>query len=277
MQQATYQNCKICNATISDFQPQFELVKCTSCGFIFYKHQLDSAYVQSLYNKLYNQQDDYLLYKQQAAILQQGKQPHLGYNKQKILNELLSKQCKSIVEIGAGVGIVGHYLQRKRLNYHGIELDAQAAKLAQSASVNITNTTFRSLADFTSLDAVIAFEVLEHIDDLKECLELIHQCLKPDGYIGLSVPNFKNFYNLSSLQQQTNLGQVGPPVHINFFTVESLQVILRKFHFKPVYLQPRPFPTFIWNKKATYKKLWRSFNGKYEGSTLLCIAKKEDI
>lgn len=274
MQYAPYQNCKICNAAIVDFLPQFELVKCINCGFIFYKQPLQTAYVKALYDQLYNQQDDYSLYKQQASLLQQGKQPHLGYNKIKILRTLLNRHCKKIAEIGAGVGIVGRYLQRKKIRYQGIELDEQAAQLAQSAGVNMINDTFRALGKFESLDAILAFEVLEHIDDIKECFELIHQRIRPGGYIGFSVPNFKNFYNQSSLQQQTSLGQVGPPVHINFFTVENLQPILTQFQFSPVYLHPRRYPTLLWNKKATYKKLWRSLRGKYEGSTLLCVAKK---
>lgn len=275
MQPAIYQNCKLCGGDTVAFLPQFNVNKCTTCSFIFYKYPLDTAFVKALYHQLYNQQNDYVFYKQQAALLQQGKQPHLGYNKLKVLHSLLSKRCKNIVEIGAGVGIVGNYLQHKKLNYRGIELDAGAAQLAQSAGVQVMNASFRSIADFTNQDAVIAFEVLEHIDDVKECLELMYKCLKPGGYIGFSVPNFKIFYNQNAEQQLKSMGQTGPPVHINFFTVENLQYILSQFHFQPIYLQPRPYPTLLWKRKATYKKLWQALWGKYEGSVLLGVARRE--
>src|SRR5205085_7137102 len=104
----------------------------------------------------------------------QGKQPHLGYNKLKIIRSLSGRQCKHIAEIGAGVGIAGHYLQRKKLYYQGIELDTEAAQLAQRAGVNIRNASYHALTNFTKQDAVIAFEVLEHIDNIKECFDLIH-------------------------------------------------------------------------------------------------------
>ncbi len=269
-----YTRCKICNSETADFLVQFELIKCSRCSLIFYKHPLPSAYAKDLYNQLYNKGEDYAAYKQEATLLQQGIQPHLGYNKQKILNSLIKKRCRNFVEIGAGVGITGNYLQNQKLIYNGIELDAEAVRLANSAGINVTNHSFEYLSAFTNKDAAVAFEVLEHIDDIGECFKHLYNCLKPGGYLGFSVPNFNNFYNLSAAAQQTGLGQVSPPVHINFFTVENLQKIVQLSGFTPLYLRPRPYPTLLLRKKATYKKLWRSLLGKYEGSTILCVARR---
>ncbi len=272
-----YSNCKVCGGqTTVSTPPQFELLTCTSCESIFYKHQLDSAYVKDLYNKLYNQLEDYSEFKRQAEKLQNGEQPHLGYNKSKVLKALLNKGCHNFIEIGAGVGIVGNYLQNNKAGYDGIELDAEAARLANSVGVKVKNESFHTLTNFSDKDAMISFEVLEHIDDLGLCYKLMHDVLKPGGYLGFSVPNFKNFYNLTPEQQEKSVGQVGPPVHINFFTVESLAKVLPNFGFKVLHLRARPFPSLNWKSKSTYKKLWASLKGDYHGSTILCIAQRID-
>jgi len=269
-----YTECKLCGGKTFEFLPQFELLKCSQCGLIFYKHHLDSKEVKELYNKLYNEQDDYSTYRQQAVLLKSGRQPHLGYNKLKVLKTITGKKCRKIVEVGAGVGIVGNYLQKKHNEYTGIELDYEAAKHADEAGINVKNGTFELLTSIENKDAVLAFEVIEHIDNLKHCLELMRNAISNKGYLGFTVPNFNMFYNQSTEQQQKRLGQVAPPVHINFFTNESLNKILPLFGFHPLYLKARPFPYLLWRKKSTYRKLWQSVKGEFEGSTLICIAQK---
>ncbi|MDB5245794.1 MAG: type 11 methyltransferase [Segetibacter sp.] len=266
--------CKICGNTTSGFLPQFELLKCNTCGFIFFKNPLSETYVKELYDKLYNQQEDYAAYKMQADQLMQGKQAPIGYDKTVVLNKLLEKGCSNFAEIGAGVGIVGKYLESKQLKYEGIELDHQAATLAAKAGVNVKNGSFQQLESIKNKDCIVAFEVIEHIEDLKECLQMINHSLKSNGYFGFTVPNFQKYYNQSKEKQKTRLDQVGPPVHINFFTIENISEILPLFGFKIVYLKVRPFPSLNFNRKITYIRLLKSLIGKYHGPNILCIAKK---
>jgi SAM-dependent methyltransferase len=269
-----YESCKICGNKTFEFLPKFELLKCASCEIIFYKHRLDSVYVKDLYNKLYNQEDDYSQYKRQAKELLSGIQPHLGYNKNKILNAIINKGCKNFLEVGAGVGVVGYYLQKKKFSYDGIELDKEAAQLAKDAGIHVVNESIHYLSHFNNKDALLSFEVMEHIDDLKTAFTCINQSLKTGGYFGFSVPNFERLYNLPENMRDKSLGQVGPPVHINFFTVKNLEKILPQFGFEILYLKARPFPSLNWKNKSTYKKLFLSLQGKYHGATILCLARK---
>ena len=269
-----YTTCKLCNGEIEKAFPQFELLRCKQCGFIFYTYSLDASETIDLYDKLYNQQDDYIVFKQQADLLLNGQQPHLGFNRRKVLHILLSNKCASFIEIGAGVGVVGNYLTKKNKTYAGIELDKVAAGHAMNAGVNVVNGSFEGISEFGDADAIIAFEVLEHIDHLKHCMELFCDKLKDGQFIGFTVPNFNVHYNQTVEMQQKRLGQVGPPVHVNFFTETSLHNILKHYGFEPIYLKARPFPYFIWNKMTTYKKFWLACKGQFKGSTILCVAKK---
>ena len=272
-----YQSCKVCGGAVSLFHTAFELLECNNCGLIFYKHQLDSAYVKELYDKLYNQSEDYSEFKNQAAQLQAGTQPHLGYNKNKILRGITRRRVKSFVEVGAGVGIVGNYLQKRKFVYDGIELDAEAARLAKTANINIVNESFHYLTNYHNKDAVISFEVLEHIDDLQLAFKLINQCLKPGGYLGFSVPNFTRYYNVPESQRGNSIGQAPPPVHINFFTVENLRKIVTLFGFEVLHLRARAYPSLSLKTQGLYKKLLQSAKGQYHGATILCIAKKRAV
>lgn len=269
-----YTTCKLCGQTTTDFLPQFELLRCTSCEIIFYKKQLSVEYVKELYDKLYNQQEDYAAYKMQADQLQSGKQPNIGHDKTVVLNKLFKKGCKNFAEIGSGVGITGKYLQDKDFQYEGIELDEQAATLAASAGINIKNKSFEYLHYIKEKDCLVAFEVIEHIDDLKACLTLINSSLKKEGYFGFTVPNFKKYYNQSKEKQKTRLDQVGPPVHINFFTEENITTLLPLFGFKIIYIKVRPFPSMNLTRKITYIRLLKALLGRYNGPNILCIAQK---
>lgn len=269
-----YTKCKFCFGRIIPFNSKFELVKCNSCRLIFYEYMMESSDVKKLYHKLYNEQVDYAHFKIQALQLKNGKQPRLGFDKKAILRRLLKMNVSKIVEIGAGVGIVGFYLNHENKHYSGIELDSVAAKLANDAGVPVVNGSFEELRKFQNVDAVLAFEVLEHIDKLQLCLQNVHESLVLGGLLGFTVPNFNRIYNLTQVKRLTSLGQVAPPVHINFFTVDSLKRILALMGFEVQFLKVRSFPSLQWKRKATYKKLWNAINGKFYGSTIYCIAKK---
>lgn len=269
-----YSVCKICSGNVISFIPKFELLKCTSCCFIFFENKLDPAEAKELYHKLYNEQEDYAHFKMQASLLKTGRQPRLGFDKRNILDRLLKLNVNNIVEIGAGVGIVGFFLKNKNKNYKGIELDSVAAKLANESGVDVVNSSFEYLSEYQNVDAVLAFEVLEHIDDLRLCLEYIYTCLAPGGILAFTVPNFERMYNLTAANQLKSLGQVVPPVHINFFTLYSLRNILGRMGFEVQYMKVRSFPSLQWKNINTYKKLWKAVIGKFYGSTIYCIAKK---
>lgn len=267
--------CKICGSTTIEFLQQFELLKCTRCDFIFYRQALSAKQAIELYNNLYNQQDDYAAYNMQADQMKKGEQPHLGYDKMQILKRLEKLGCTTYAEIGAGVGIVGKYLQSRGWKYDGFELDKQAANHAKNAGVNVKNGTFEELEGINGKDCTIAFEVIEHIDDLKLCLQLLSDAIKKQGYFGFTVPNFKKYYNQSKERQKSRLDQVGPPVHINFFTEENLKKVLPMFGFEIIYLKVRAFPPMSLKRKITYIRLLKALVGLYHGPTILCIAQKK--
>ncbi len=271
-----YTSCKICNSTIEPLIERKKIVECRNCKLIFFQEQLNPAEVKELYKKLYDCGDDiaYHAHICQQELISRGIQPQIGYNKKVIINKIIRSKPSHIGEIGAGVGIIGKYLTDKKFRYTGIELDESIATKARESGINIQSGSFEVLDAYkNAFDALIAFEVIEHIDDLKLCLTLIHHALHNKGKFGFTVPNFNKRKNYKGDPEK--LYQPNPPVHVNFFTKENISEILKLFGFRIEYLQTRSFPNLNFKKKQTYIHLLKTIVGRFEGSTIMCIAVKE--
>jgi len=84
-----------------------------------------------------------------------------------------------ILEIGSGSGWVSDYLKKNGWeNYTGIDIVPPAEIVG-----DIHNWKTLGLEE-NSFDVIIAFEVIEHVDCFKDCLEL----LKPAGKLLLTTP-----------------------------------------------------------------------------------------
>ena len=98
---------------------------------------------------------------------------------------------KRVLELGCGYGF-GAFFLRGYFEYVGVDVDADAISWAQK---NVMNGTFLLLSDFLerfkehSFDIVIAFEVIEHVDDPVEFLDTLKRYCMLNGKIIISTPN----------------------------------------------------------------------------------------
>jgi SAM-dependent methyltransferase len=251
-------------------------VQCSECRLIFSIEKTGAKEVADLYKTLYHSGNDpsYKTHIQQQQLIQKDRQPKLGYNKRKIIDKIVQGKPSRIGEIGAGVGLVGKYLSEKGYSYTGIELEESIAVAAAAAGINIQSGSFEKLREYpNTFDALLAFEVIEHIDDLKLCLDLINSSLKEKGEFGFTVPNFDKRKNDKNLSEE--LYQPNPPIHLNFFTTENIPLILKRVGFKTKFLKVRPLPDLVLSKKKTWLHLAKTLTGNFHGSTILCVAVKE--
>jgi SAM-dependent methyltransferase len=101
-----------------------------------------------------------------------------NHARNRIIGKVLSRHLLNrgrLVEIGCGRGVVLGYLRRRGMNCHGVEL-GDAEPLAGTREFVYTNTNAFELPEDTrkSMDAVLLFDVLEHLaEPLEFMLEII--------------------------------------------------------------------------------------------------------
>ena len=106
-----------------------------------------------------------------------------------ILRRLLPADVESLVEIGAGKGALGSLLA-DRLDYTGLEPDAESFAAAERLlDGKVQCVREEDFDPGRTFDALLAFEVLEHIEDDVAVLERWRRRLRPEGWIFLSVPS----------------------------------------------------------------------------------------
>ena len=117
----------------------------------------------------------------------------------------------------------------------GLELNEHAAKKASSKGLNVEVKSIQNFSDENEglFDIVCSFQVLEHVDSVKEFIESMVKCLKNGGKLIIGVPNNDSFLGLSD-----NLLNI-PPHHMGLWNKQSLASLtnifpieLVQFHFE---------------------------------------------
>ncbi|OOV18397.1 bifunctional 2-polyprenyl-6-hydroxyphenol methylase/3-demethylubiquinol 3-O-methyltransferase UbiG [Flavobacterium sp. LM4] len=270
-----FARCKVCNGEIDNVNSTFDLVKCQECKFIFSKKKFSTEDFILTYDRLYNAKEN-LIYKKHSIEeyhqLQKGI-IRIGYNRKRIIKSIITKHTQNVLEVGSGIGLIGMYLKRfNNLSYYGLELDEKTHQRALSLGVNSVNGDFSKMETFNEkFDVIMMWEVLEHLQDLQLFFQLAKERLNTKGVFVFSVPNFAKIDNYRNAKDK--IYQSGPPVHLNFFTKESLKEVLNWYGFDYVMIKEKKFPYFNFKSLNFYKMFFNSLIGKYNGPTLYVTAK----
>jgi len=133
-----------------------------------------------------------------------------------------------VLDLGCGDGYGTKILTEEASHIIGVDISKHAINAARMKypDKNITFQTIRSLEieplpfKNASFDAVISFQVIEHIGDTNKYLNEINRVLKINGKFFLSTPNAS--YRLLPFQNPWN------KFHIKEFTIGELSCILAK-------------------------------------------------
>ena len=155
-----------------------------------------------------------------------------------LVNELISRFKVpipiSIADVGAGFGI---FLEEAKkietfTEIFAIEPSADLANCCRSKGFQVIEKSVESI-DENELQVSVAcsFEVLEHLFDPEKFIMSIKKLLKPGGLIIFTTLTISGL-DLQVLWNHSK--SISPPHHINFLSVEGLQILVERCGFEVV-------------------------------------------
>ena len=214
----------------------FDVIECECCKFrhvipIPTPEELDAVYRQDyytcekpLYLERYREDLDWwnLVYAQRYDTFEKE----------------LGPERRRLLDVGSGPGYFLKHGKERGWSVRGIEPSAQAAAHSRGLGLEIVEEflTLESAKKLGLFDVVHMSEVLEHISDPAQMLELARGMLAPGGILCAMVPN-----DYSPFQQtlRTSCGfkpwWVAPPHHINYFTPDSVSLLVERCGFELVF------------------------------------------
>ena len=209
---------------VLDSVKEFDVIECETCGF---KHvvpipsleEMESVYQHEFYTK------------EKPLYLERHREDlnwwNLVYSERyDTFEELLPPHRRRILDVGSGPGFFLLHGKQRGWQTLGIEPSSQATAHSRDLGLDIvedffTKETSRQLGMF---DVVHMSEVLEHVLDPRETLELARGLLNPGGLLCVVVPNdYKPFQYALRTVCHYNPWWVDPPHHINYFDFDSLK------------------------------------------------------
>ncbi len=228
---------------LKDSVGEYDIIDCEECGFIHATPIPSPEELKTIYQHEYYVDDKPLYIERFIEDLEWWK---LAYgDRYDTFEALLPEGARRLLDIGSGPGYFLKHGQDRGWDVLGVEPSQQAqSHSTEVLGVNVLQKEFnREVAsEIGSFDVIHLSEVLEHIPDPKYLLENAYQILAKNGLVCVVVPNDYN-----PLQEALRAGcgfepwWLAPPHHINYFTFDSLSVLLEKCGFHIV-LKEATFP-----------------------------------
>lgn len=108
----------------------------------------------------------------------------------------LPRPLGSVLDVGCGEGAVGRLLRAEGADrLTGIEVDHASAEVARGLYDHVAEGTVEEMLPTLSgpFDAILCYDVLEHLVDPGAVLEGLHSLAAPGGHLHVSVPNARHF------------------------------------------------------------------------------------
>jgi 2-polyprenyl-3-methyl-5-hydroxy-6-metoxy-1,4-benzoquinol methylase len=120
--------------------------------------------------------------------------------KQKLIPEKYWNHLKGdVLDIGCNECIIPEKLKINKKNYLGIDIDADALKVAKNKGFRVKKVDINNQnlpLNPNSIDSFLCLDVLEHLQDPLEAIKKIKKVLKSDALGIISLPNDLNLVNL---------------------------------------------------------------------------------
>ncbi|AHJ26537.1 methyltransferase domain-containing protein [Nodularia spumigena CS-584] len=159
---------------------------------------------------------------------------------------------KTVVDFGCATGYFANLLQQKDCIVTGIEINPDAAKVAEKYCQNVivADLDFVSITEILAnqkFDVAIFGDILEHLRNPWKVLEETKSILKEHGFVVASIPNIAHgAIRLALLEGKFEYRKLGilDDTHLRFFTRETTEELLQKSGYLIDELERTKLPLF---------------------------------
>lgn len=144
-----------------------------------------------------------------------------------------------VLDVGCGAGDFMAAAKERGLDPTGIDVSEDAARLCREKGLSATSGDFLNDDFGRDFDAVTMWDVVEHLRDPGAFFDRTRDALRSGGLFIGKVPGFGNLSVKFSVWIP-RLGGIllGAPDHVQYFTRDSLGLLLRKKGFEVEWLRP---------------------------------------
>ncbi|MBI5849114.1 MAG: GNAT family N-acetyltransferase [Nitrospirae bacterium] len=206
---------------------------CSHCRLRFaLKDDLQHVYgsIEALYQKDYYEREGDIGYINYEEL------PLSDFLWQAAVVRLIAGGRKKCLDVGCGTGKLMALLAKKGFEIEGIEISSHAAAVASSRGLSIIGSDILSIPAEKTYDIITAFNVIEHVADIRAFLKKILNLLTDDGVFIFLVPDAGSASALSLGEKW--YGYNSSLEHLYYFSVESLNYLMTEiFSTSPVLYQ----------------------------------------
>ena len=194
-----------------------------------------------------------------------------------IYESLLENNCKSIIEVGCGPGVFYKPYKKLNVKWVGVDINPYWKSFGEKNDVPISNASIDSITE--KYDVVLAYQVIEHVEDPVTFMNSLKSLLNPGGVVHLELPNQNSFTSrlrkISSIISH-DYGFIQPPMHLRAFRKSTVEYLFNKLNLKTRKLFVCGNTNNTWGQVREYSTLQKSLytiTGKIGlGSLLIGIA-----
>jgi 2-polyprenyl-3-methyl-5-hydroxy-6-metoxy-1,4-benzoquinol methylase len=209
--------CNLCQGTATRPFAQrdgLQVVECANCGLVYVNPRHDADRIYQHYN---NNQSSRIQYYLDVEVADRR-----TFNELLDLADRLVPQRGALLDIGPNIGTCLALARTRGWDTYGIEINAEAARYCrEQRGLNVTSGALEGHTyPENSFDMILMGDVIEHLRDPLDLMQVVQRILKPGGALIISTPNIA--------QRAGRVLQIKPEEHLYYFSPATITNLLRK-------------------------------------------------
>jgi SAM-dependent methyltransferase len=205
----------------------YDISRCRSCGLVYLATVPGGGALSECYDDDYHVRADRMGNPLLRSLFR------LRYRlRHRRLRRALGREPAAVLEFGCGDAQFLVYLEERlagRCRLAGIELEAERIPLPPGSAIGLVRSCEAALATGDRYDAVVLYDVLEHLPRPVSTLAAIAERLAPGGLLFIAVPSWDSWWRRVFPR---HWGGLQIPRHQVFFEPRTLALVLERAGFR---------------------------------------------